>query len=87
MALRARVLQAHGNSHVGTALLQLFSLISSPTLTFRKILSPVVQPVFSIPKNLPLQPISGLGAVIIFPGHSAHAVAGKQRSVFYQPQM
>lgn len=27
-------------SHVGTALSQLFSLISSPTLTFRKILSP-----------------------------------------------
>lgn len=69
------VLQAHSNSRVGTALFQLFSLIPPPTPTFREILHPVVQPVLSIPKNLPLQPIAVQWAMIIFSGHSAHAVA------------
>lgn len=70
MALRAKVLQAHGNSHVWGQLFCSFFLdfCSPPTPAFMEILHPVVQPVFSIPKNLPLQPITGLGAVIIFPG-------------------
>lgn len=60
---------------MGTALFQLFSLILPPSSAFREILHPAVQPVLSIPKNLPLQPITVLWAVIIFAGHSVHAVA------------
>lgn len=70
------VLQAHSSSHVwGQLFFSFFSLILPPSSAFGEILHLAVQPVLSIPKNLPLQPITVLWAVIIFPGHSVHAVA------------